>query len=82
LARNYYCSIRAYTIKNYIWVSSENKKLNRRSYSTDVLTNKCKEELTNKCNEELTLVQEKALIGVILGDGHLLKLSEKSNTTL
>jgi len=78
---NHYSSIRTYTLKKNIWVTSDNNKINNRSYSTSALTNKSKKELTNKC-KELTPVQQKALVGVILGDGHLQRSGETSNTSL
>jgi len=49
---------------------------NKRYYSTNKLSKKYKEEC------ELTPEQKETLIGVILGDGYLEKLNERSNTRL
>jgi hypothetical protein len=65
---------------NLIYTLNSNKfNLNnrlRRNYSTNKLSKKYKEEC------ELTLVQKEVLVGVILGDGLLEKLNDRSNTRL
>ena len=38
--------------------------------------------MLTECKQELSPVQQKAIIGVILGDGHLQKSGERSNTSL
>jgi len=66
--------------KNLIYTLNSNKfNLNnrlRRNYSTNKLSKKYKEEC------ELTLEQKEVLVGVILGDGFLEKLNDRSNTRL
>ena len=69
-------------VKNIYNTTSNINKLNlkkfknKRYYSTDKLSKKYKEEY------ELTPEQKETIVGVILGDGSLQKLNERSNTRL